>query len=38
MNVTDVADRRRFEIAVDGTVVGFAEYRRRPRRHFLDPR
>ena len=30
MNVTDVADRRRFEIAVDGTVVGFAEYRRRP--------
>jgi hypothetical protein len=30
MNVTDVADRRRFEIAVDGTVVGFAEYRLRP--------
>ncbi len=28
--VTDVADRRRFEIAVDGTVLGFAEYRRRP--------
>jgi uncharacterized protein len=28
--VTDVAIRRRFEIAVDGTVVGFAEYRRRP--------
>lgn len=28
--VTDVANRRRFEITVDGTVVGFAEYRRRP--------
>ena len=28
--VTDVSDRRRFEIAVDGAVVGFAEYRRRP--------
>jgi predicted GNAT family acetyltransferase len=28
--VTDVADRRRFEIAIDGTVVGFAQYRRRP--------
>ena len=28
--VTDVAARRRFEIAVDGAVVGFAEYRRRP--------
>ena len=28
--VTDVAERRRFEIAVDGAVVGFAEYRRRP--------
>jgi predicted GNAT family acetyltransferase len=28
--VTDVAERRRFEIAVDGVVVGFAEYRRRP--------
>ena len=27
--VTDVSDRRRFEIAVDGAVVGF-EYRRRP--------
>jgi uncharacterized protein len=28
--VTDVADRRRFEITVDAAVVGFAEYRRRP--------
>jgi uncharacterized protein len=28
--ITDVADRGRFEIAVDGVVVGFAEYRRRP--------
>jgi thioredoxin reductase (NADPH) len=28
--VTDAADRRRFEIAIDGTVLGFAEYRRRP--------
>jgi hypothetical protein len=28
--VTDVSDRKRFEIAVDGAVVGFAEYRRRP--------
>jgi uncharacterized protein len=28
--VTDVSDRRRFEIAVDGAVVGFSEYRRRP--------
>ena len=28
--ITDVSDRRRFEIAVDGAVVGFAEYRRRP--------
>jgi uncharacterized protein len=28
--VTDVSHRRRFEIAVDGAVVGFAEYRRRP--------
>jgi uncharacterized protein len=28
--VTDVSDRRRFEIAVDGVVLGFAEYRRRP--------
>ncbi len=28
--VTDVSERRRFEIAVDGAVVGFAEYRRRP--------
>ncbi len=28
--VTDVADRRRFEIAVDGTVLGFVDYRRRP--------
>ena len=28
--VTDVSDRRRFEIAVDGVVVGFADYRRRP--------
>jgi uncharacterized protein len=28
--VTDVSDRRRFEIEVDGAVVGFAEYRRRP--------
>jgi len=24
------SDRRRFEIAVDGAVLGFAEYRRRP--------
>ena len=29
-SVTDVSDRRRFEIAVDGAVLGFAEYRRRP--------
>jgi uncharacterized protein len=28
--VTDVSDRRRFEIAVDGALLGFAEYRRRP--------
>jgi predicted GNAT family acetyltransferase len=28
--VTDASDRRRFEIAVDGAVVGFADYRRRP--------
>jgi predicted GNAT family acetyltransferase len=28
--VTDVSGRRRFEIAVDGIVVGFTEYRRRP--------
>ena len=28
--VTDVSERRRFEIEVDGAVVGFAEYRRRP--------
>jgi uncharacterized protein len=28
--VTDVSDRRRFEIAVEGAVLGFAEYRRRP--------
>ena len=28
--VTDVSDRRRFEIEVDGAVLGFAEYRRRP--------
>lgn len=28
--VTDVSDRRRFEIVVDGAVLGFAEYRRRP--------
>ena len=28
--VTDVSDRKRFEIAVDGEVLGFAEYRRRP--------
>ncbi len=28
--VTDVSDRRRFEIAVGGAVLGFAEYRRRP--------
>jgi predicted GNAT family acetyltransferase len=28
--VTDVSDRRRFEIAVRGAVLGFAEYRRRP--------
>ncbi len=28
--VTDVSDRRRFEIAVDGAVMGFANYRRRP--------
>lgn len=26
--VTDVPDRLRFEIALDGTVVGFASYRR----------
>ena len=28
--VTDVPERGRFEIDVDGRVVGFAEYRRRP--------
>jgi len=28
--ITDVPDRRRYEIAVGGVVVGFAEYRRRP--------
>jgi predicted GNAT family acetyltransferase len=28
--ITDEPDRRRFEIAVHGAVVGFAEYRRRP--------
>jgi uncharacterized protein len=28
--VTDVPERRRFEIEVDGGVVGFAEYERRP--------
>lgn len=28
--VTDAPDRSRFEIALDGTVVGFAQYRRRP--------
>src|SRR4029077_15722813 len=28
--VPDVSHRRRFEIAVDGAVAGFAEYRRRP--------
>ena len=28
--VTEVSDRRRFEIEVDGAVLGFAEYRRRP--------
>jgi predicted GNAT family acetyltransferase len=28
--VVDVAQRRRFEIAIDGVVLGFAEYRRRP--------
>jgi thioredoxin reductase (NADPH) len=28
--VTDASDRRRFEIAIDGAVLGFAEYRRRP--------
>jgi uncharacterized protein len=28
--ITDVLERRRYEIAVDGVVVGSAEYRRRP--------
>jgi len=28
--ITDVSERRRYEIAVDGVVVGIAEYRRRP--------
>jgi predicted GNAT family acetyltransferase len=28
--VTDVPARRRFEIAVDGDLAGFVEYRRRP--------
>ena len=28
--VTDVPERGRFEIAVDGVAAGFAEYRRRP--------
>ena len=28
--VTDVSDRKRFEIAVDGAVLGFVDYRRRP--------
>ena len=30
LTITDAPDRRRFEIAVDGVVVGFAQYRRRP--------
>ena len=28
--VTDVPDRGRFELEVDGAVLGFAQYRRRP--------
>ena len=28
--ITDVSERRRYEIAIDGAVVGIAEYRRRP--------
>jgi len=28
--VTDASDRGRFEIELDGTLVGFADYRRRP--------
>jgi len=28
--VSDAADRKRIEIAVDGTVLGYVEYRRRP--------
>jgi hypothetical protein len=28
--VVDAPDRRRFELAVDGNVVGFLDYRRRP--------
>ena len=28
--VTDVSDRKRFEIEVDGAVLGFVDYRRRP--------
>jgi predicted GNAT family acetyltransferase len=28
--ITDVSERRRYEIAIDGVVVGIAEYRRRP--------
>jgi uncharacterized protein len=28
--ITDVSERRRYEISVDGVVVGIAEYRRRP--------
>jgi predicted GNAT family acetyltransferase len=27
---SDLSDRRRFEITVDGVALGFAEYRRRP--------
>ena len=30
VEVTDVPDRSRFEVRVDGEVAGFAEYRRRP--------
>ena len=28
--ITDVSERRRYEIAIDGVVVGIAVYRRRP--------
>lgn len=32
IEVTDVGDRSRFELTVDGQLVGFSEYRLRPSR------